>query len=100
MHCPWEVVNNWRLTTARLAQSVERETLNLKVVGSTPTSGSIPDVPGSPGQHLPFPFLRGRVSLFFVVLFSANFHPVKGCFRFLASLCLDISFLSVIRNRE
>ena len=28
---------------ARLAQSVERETLNLKVVGSTPTSGSIPD---------------------------------------------------------
>ena len=30
---------------ARLAQSVERETLNLKVVGSTPTSGSIPDVP-------------------------------------------------------
>ncbi|KAK3385277.1 hypothetical protein B0H63DRAFT_180997 [Podospora didyma] len=27
---------------ARLAQSVERETLNLKVVGSTPTSGSIP----------------------------------------------------------
>ena len=38
----------WRFkTTARLAQSVERETLNLKVVGSTPTSGSIPDVPGS-----------------------------------------------------
>ncbi|KAK3499479.1 uncharacterized protein B0T23DRAFT_17938 [Neurospora hispaniola] len=31
--------------TARLAQSVERETLNLKVVGSTPTSGSIPGVP-------------------------------------------------------
>ncbi|KAK3503284.1 hypothetical protein B0T13DRAFT_125709 [Neurospora crassa] len=29
---------------ARLAQSVERETLNLKVVGSTPTSGSIPGV--------------------------------------------------------
>ncbi|KAL0469599.1 hypothetical protein QR685DRAFT_294365 [Neurospora intermedia] len=29
---------------ARLAQSVERETLNLKVVGSTPTSGLIPDV--------------------------------------------------------
>ncbi|KAK1977678.1 hypothetical protein LZ30DRAFT_691981 [Colletotrichum cereale] len=28
--------------SARLAQSVERETLNLKVVGSTPTSGSIP----------------------------------------------------------
>ena len=25
---------------ARLAQSVERQTLNLKVVGSTPTSGS------------------------------------------------------------
>ena len=37
------------LGTARLAQSVERETLkehlrNLKVVGSTPTSGSIPVV--------------------------------------------------------
>ncbi|KAH8908076.1 hypothetical protein BR93DRAFT_593413 [Coniochaeta sp. PMI_546] len=29
---------------ARLAQSVERETLNLKVAGSTPASGSIPDV--------------------------------------------------------
>ena len=27
------------LSHARLAQSVERETLNLKVVGSTPTSG-------------------------------------------------------------
>ena len=39
-----------RLITARLAQSVERETLNLKVVGSTPTSGSIPDVQ----QHLHF----------------------------------------------
>ncbi|KAK3350535.1 hypothetical protein B0H65DRAFT_90814 [Neurospora tetraspora] len=34
-----------QLAAARLAQSVERETLNLKVVGSTPTSGSIPDVP-------------------------------------------------------
>ena len=31
-----------QLALARLAQSVERETLNLKVVGSTPTSGSIP----------------------------------------------------------
>ena len=31
-----------RFELARLAQSVERETLNLKVVGSTPTSGSIP----------------------------------------------------------
>ena len=30
--------------SARLAQSVERETLNLKVAGSTPASGSIPDV--------------------------------------------------------
>ena len=30
------------IASARLAQSVERETLNLKVVGSTPTSGSIP----------------------------------------------------------
>ncbi|KAI8956529.1 hypothetical protein F5Y11DRAFT_353591 [Daldinia sp. FL1419] len=29
--------------SARLAQSVERETLNLKVAGSTPASGSIPD---------------------------------------------------------
>ncbi|OTA59570.1 hypothetical protein K449DRAFT_435820 [Hypoxylon sp. EC38] len=29
--------------TARLAQSVERETLNLKVAGSTPASGSNPD---------------------------------------------------------
>jgi hypothetical protein len=31
-------------TLARLAQSVERETLNLKVAGSTPASGSIPGV--------------------------------------------------------
>ncbi|KAI2630352.1 hypothetical protein GGS26DRAFT_107498 [Hypomontagnella submonticulosa] len=31
------------LSLARLAQSVERETLNLKVAGSTPASGSIPD---------------------------------------------------------
>ena len=41
-------------SAARLAQSVERETLNLKVVGSTPTSGSIPDVSDSE-QHLFFP---------------------------------------------
>ena len=38
--------NNNRISLARLAQSVERETLrnlhHLKVVGSTPTSGSIP----------------------------------------------------------
>ncbi|KAI1489980.1 hypothetical protein F5X96DRAFT_638477 [Biscogniauxia mediterranea] len=31
------------MAPARLAQSVERETLNLKVAGSTPASGSIPD---------------------------------------------------------
>ncbi|KAH9228557.1 hypothetical protein K456DRAFT_56940 [Colletotrichum gloeosporioides 23] len=34
--------SSWVFPIARLAQSVERETLNLKVVGSTPTSGSIP----------------------------------------------------------
>ncbi|KAI1483677.1 hypothetical protein F4774DRAFT_405682 [Daldinia eschscholtzii] len=34
---------------ARLAQSVERETLNLKVAGSTPASGSIPDASQSTG---------------------------------------------------
>ncbi|KAK2741325.1 hypothetical protein CKAH01_18512 [Colletotrichum kahawae] len=33
--------SSWVFPIARLAQSVERETLNLKVVGSTPTSGSI-----------------------------------------------------------
>ena len=43
--------------SARLAQSVERETLNLKVVGSTPTSGSIP-VGRTP---LLLPFLRSDV---------------------------------------
>ncbi|KAK3342598.1 hypothetical protein B0H65DRAFT_224083 [Neurospora tetraspora] len=43
---------------ARLAQSVERETLNLKVVGSTPTSGSIPGV-----SKRPF-FLRFCTSCF------------------------------------
>ncbi|KAI8961439.1 hypothetical protein F5Y11DRAFT_326176 [Daldinia sp. FL1419] len=36
-------------STARLAQSVERETLNLKVAGSTPASGSIPDASQSTG---------------------------------------------------
>ncbi|KAF4489922.1 hypothetical protein CGCF415_v001000 [Colletotrichum fructicola] len=40
---------------ARLAQSVERETLNLKVVGSTPTSGSIPVRDCS--AHISFSFL-------------------------------------------
>ena len=39
--CPTETFNN--SLNARLAQSVERETLNLKVAGSTPASGSIPD---------------------------------------------------------
>ena len=33
------MVLNFQLSPAGLAQSVERETLNLKVVGSTPTSG-------------------------------------------------------------
>ena len=37
------------LASARLAQSVERETLNLKVAGSTPASGSIPDASSSEG---------------------------------------------------
>jgi hypothetical protein len=36
-------------STARLAQSVERETLNLKVAGSTPASGSIPGATFSEG---------------------------------------------------
>jgi hypothetical protein len=34
---------NFPQTLARLAQSVERETLNLKAAGSTPALGSIPD---------------------------------------------------------
>ncbi|KAI0395844.1 hypothetical protein F5Y17DRAFT_168022 [Xylariaceae sp. FL0594] len=44
---------------ARLAQSVERETLNLKVAGSTPASGSIPDASQSTGNSNPpfCPFL-------------------------------------------
>ena len=34
------VISNWRhLPSARLAQSVEHETLNLRVVGSSPTLG-------------------------------------------------------------
>ena len=54
---------------ARLAQSVERETLNLKVVGSTPTSGSIPDVSKRPL------FLRFCTSSLFEVhaLFAGSF---------------------------
>ena len=47
---------------ARLAQSVERETLNLKVVGSTPTSGSIPDVPSRTTS--PFLYFGKRLYLF------------------------------------
>ncbi|GAW17755.1 hypothetical protein ANO14919_072220 [Xylariales sp. No.14919] len=38
-------LNHSESQSARLAQSVERETLNLKVAGSTPASGSIPDAP-------------------------------------------------------
>ncbi|KAI0866771.1 hypothetical protein F4860DRAFT_454956 [Xylaria cubensis] len=39
----WLPVTLFSPIRARLAQSVERETLNLKVAGSTPASGSIPD---------------------------------------------------------
>ncbi|KAI1186703.1 hypothetical protein F5B17DRAFT_351608 [Nemania serpens] len=42
--------------SARLAQSVERETLNLKVAGSTPASGSIPDASQLTGSSNPFNF--------------------------------------------
>ncbi|KAK3393385.1 hypothetical protein B0H63DRAFT_16839 [Podospora didyma] len=52
---------------ARLAQSVERETLNLKVVGSTPTSGSIPG-----GEF---------VSLFLAIWL------LKSCFRGIVDPC-------------
>ncbi|KAK0743183.1 hypothetical protein B0T18DRAFT_414645 [Schizothecium vesticola] len=41
---------------ARLAQSVERETLNLKVVSLTPTSGSIP---GGDDVEMHLPFFHG-----------------------------------------
>ncbi|KAI2628765.1 hypothetical protein GGR54DRAFT_362089 [Hypoxylon sp. NC1633] len=40
---PIYTTKSFRIFIARLAQSVERETLNLKVAGSTPASGSIPD---------------------------------------------------------
>jgi hypothetical protein len=46
-------------SVARLAQSVERETLNLKVAGSTPASGSIPGVVFSKTEPS---FLMGRFS--------------------------------------
>ncbi len=35
------LLNNKKIITARLAQSVEHETLNLRVVGSSPTLGEI-----------------------------------------------------------
>ncbi|KAI0909586.1 hypothetical protein F4823DRAFT_421185 [Ustulina deusta] len=38
-----DFIREYSQHSARLAQSVERETLNLKVAGSTPASGSIPD---------------------------------------------------------
>ena len=69
-----------RLITARLAQSVERETLNLKVVGSTPTSGSIPDV-----QQYPF----------FFAVFSPLNHRVLFALR-LSSLFWFAYFLCVV----
>ena len=42
LHCFTDQVRNWgkETTTARLAQSVEHETLNLRVVGSSPTLGA------------------------------------------------------------
>ncbi|KAI0118335.1 hypothetical protein GGR51DRAFT_212641 [Nemania sp. FL0031] len=40
---PAAQVTNYQEMPARLAQSVERETLNLKVAGSTPALGSIPN---------------------------------------------------------
>ncbi|KAH8912270.1 hypothetical protein BR93DRAFT_70168 [Coniochaeta sp. PMI_546] len=51
-------------SAARLAQSVERETLNLKVAGSTPASGSIPDATSQKGAFLLLPFF-GFFSLCF-----------------------------------
>ena len=52
------IKNNPNSSAARLAQSVERETLNLKVAGSTPASGSIPDARLSTGVHHQPYFLR------------------------------------------
>jgi hypothetical protein len=49
---------------ARLAQSVERETLNLKAAGSTPALGSIPDAFCSTEQ----------IRLSFAFFFFFNFH--------------------------
>ena len=37
--CTWKAICHKRDATARLAQSVEREALNLVVVGSSPTVG-------------------------------------------------------------
>ncbi|KAI1807529.1 hypothetical protein F4811DRAFT_476775 [Daldinia bambusicola] len=57
-HAAIYAVNSRRIFTnsARLAQSVERETLNLKVAGSTPASGSIPDASQLTGisNHITF----------------------------------------------
>ncbi|KAI1812046.1 hypothetical protein GGS20DRAFT_48492 [Poronia punctata] len=58
---------------ARLAQSVERETLNLKVAGSTPASGSIPDASKLHLEHQPLFF---SVFLLFIVYFI--FEIVQG----------------------
>ena len=51
--------------SARLAQSVERETLNLKVAGSTPASGSIPDAPSQKVLRTNFFASRGFFGFFF-----------------------------------
>ena len=70
-------LNIQRRSSARLAQSVERETLNLKVVGSTPTSGSIPG--GSLGSslfaflHFPSPILLHLHPL--ISSYTLNFTP-------------------------
>ena len=68
--------NNNRISLARLAQSVERETLrnlhHLKVVGSTPTSGSIPGPRLDCIFFVPFFFFPLFLLLF---LFLSLAHP-------------------------
>ena len=82
----------WQLPAARLAQSVERETLNLKVVGSTPTSGSIPDVE----QHLLF-----FAFFSFSCLAPASLANVRA-FDYQGRQSLGVSYLFFLlrRNRE
>ena len=61
-----------RIQPARLAQSVERETLNLKVAGSRPALGSIPNAPNKVGRANFYFYFFIFIFIFCWLLYSAT----------------------------